>query len=319
MSEFLTNISGIVPVAARLEIWASVALIAALGFVLGFAMNRGSICTVIATKELISEKRPARFIALIESAAWAALVYAILETAPMMHGRWSSLGFLVPAAILLGIGSYVNGACVFGSVGHIGNGEIEFAFTFLGIYAVVYIESLFDLFADQPAIDAAPSLGVALPALALLAIVALRLGVSRRSGSNFRRLTLAMGVVGVTSTVLAVLAPGFSLTASFGPIASIPVAGAVIPLSMFGGSFVSARLRKHGFMLRWPTVTTMVKRTLAGMLMGAGALLIPGGNDTLLLIGLPAGAWQAALAYVLFVATIAALVVKFGSIARAWT
>ncbi len=86
---------------------------------------------------------------------------------------------MVPAAILLGIGSYVNGACVFGSVGHLGNGEIEFAFTFLGIYAVVYIESLLDLLADRPAIGAAPSLVAALPALLLPAIVTLRLGVTQ--------------------------------------------------------------------------------------------------------------------------------------------
>ncbi|APO79744.1 hypothetical protein AM571_PC02014 (plasmid) [Rhizobium etli 8C-3] len=56
---------------------------------LGFAMNRGLICTVIATRELVSERRPARFIALIECAVWAALVYAILETEPMMQEGWS--------------------------------------------------------------------------------------------------------------------------------------------------------------------------------------------------------------------------------------
>ncbi|MCK3780253.1 YeeE/YedE family protein [Ensifer sesbaniae] len=317
MSEFLTSAMG--PVAASLEAWASMALAAGLGFVLGFAMNRGSICTVIATKELVSDKRPARFIALAECAVWAALVYAILETAPMMQEGWSPLGYLVPAAILLGIGSYVNGACVFGSVGHIGNGEIGFAFTFLGIYAVLYIESLFDLLPHQRPISAPPSLGATSVVLALLAIVALRLGVSRRSESKFWRLTLVMAAIGITSTVLAVLAPGFSITASVGPITSIPAAGALISVCMFGGSLVSARLRKHGFRLRWPTVKTMVKRTLAGILMGLGALLIPGGNDTLLLIGLPAGAWQAALAYVLFVATVAALIFKFGSIAKAWS
>ena len=53
--------------------------------------------------------------------------------------------------------------------------------------------------------------------------------------------------------------------------------------------------------------------------MGVGALLIPGGNDTLLMIGFPMGAWQAALAYVLFVATVAAIVAKFGSMAKAWS
>ena len=72
-------------------------------------------------------------------------------------------------------------------------------------------------------------------------------------------------------------------------------------------------------MLKWPTIRTIVRRTLGGILMGLGALLIPGGNDTLLMIGFPMGAWQAALAYVLFVATLAALIAKFGSMARSWS
>ena len=142
-----------------METWTGVALLGALGFVLGFALNHGSICTVIATRELVSEKRPARFIALVECAVWAALVYAILETSPMMQQGWSPLGYLVPAAMLFGLGTYVNGACVFGSVGHFGNGEIDFGFAFLGIFAVVYIESLFGLLPDQPPISASLPLG----------------------------------------------------------------------------------------------------------------------------------------------------------------
>ena len=289
------------------------------GFVLGFAINHGSICTVIATTELVSEKRPARFIALVECAVWAALVYAILETSPTMQQGWSPLGYLVPAAMLFGIGIYVNGACVFGSVGHFGNGDIDFGFAFLGIFAVFYIESLFGLFPDQPPISASLPLGPVLLAIALLAILALRLGVSLRSESNFRRLTLSMGAIGITFTILAVFAPGFSITASVGSIVSIPVAGAVIAVCMFGGSLVSARFRKRRFMLKWPTIKTIVRRTLGGILMGLGALLIPGGNDTLLMVGFPMGAWQAALAYVLFVATLAVLIAKFGSMARAWS
>jgi hypothetical protein len=37
------------------------------------------------------------------------------------------------------------------------------------------------------------------------------------------------------------------------------------------------------------------------------------------MIGFPMGAWHAALAYVLFVATVAALIARFGSMARAWS
>ena len=127
--------------------------------------------------------------------------------------------------MLFGVGTYVNGACVFGSVGHFGNGDIDFGFTFLGIAAVFYIEPLFGLLPDQPPISASLPLGPVLLAIALLAILALRLGVSRKSESNFRRLTLSMGAIGITFTILAVFAPRFSITTSVGSIVSIPVAG----------------------------------------------------------------------------------------------
>jgi hypothetical protein len=134
-----------------------------------------------------------------------------------------------------------------------------------------------------------------------------------------RSVTLSMAAIGITFTILAIFAPGFSITASVGSIISIPVAGVAIAACMFGGSLISGRLMKHRFLLKWPTIETVVRRTLGGILMGVGALLIPGGNDTLLMIGFPMGAWQAALAYVLFVGTVAALVANFGSMARAWS
>lgn len=317
VDEFLVSVSG--SGFASMEIWAGMALLGVLGFVLGFALNYGSICTVIATRELVSEKRPARFIAIVECAIWAALIYAILETSPTMQRGWSPLGYMVPAAILFGIGLHVNGACVFGSVGHFGNGDSEFAFTFFGIFAVLYIESLFGLFPDQPPVSASVPFGPVLFGIALLATLVLRLGVSIKSESNFWRLTLSMGTIGTTFTILAVFAPGFSITASLGSIVSIPVAGPMTLACMFVGSLVSARFRKRQFGLKWPTINTIIWRTVGGILMGMGALLIPGGNDTLLMIGFPMGAWQAALAYMLFVATLAALIAKFGSMAKSWS
>ena len=166
---------------AGMGLWAGMGLLALLGFALGFAINHRSICTVIATRELVSEKRPTRSIALVECAVWAALVYAILESSPTMQKGWSPLGYLVPAAMLFGIGTYVNGACVFGSVGHFGNGDLDFGFTFLGIVAVFYIDFLFGLFPAQPPISAFLPLGPTLLAIALLAILALRLRLSLRS------------------------------------------------------------------------------------------------------------------------------------------
>ncbi|HEY9345467.1 MAG TPA: YeeE/YedE thiosulfate transporter family protein [Inquilinus sp.] len=319
MSEFLVSIFGLRLAEASTETWAGIALLGALGFFLGYALNHGSICTVIATRELILEKRPARFIAFAECAVWAALVYAIFETSPSMHRGWSPLSHLIPAAMLFGVGTYVNGSCVFGSVGHFGNGEITFGFTFLGIAAVFYIVPLFGLLPDQPPTSASLPLGPVLLAIALLAILALRLAVSLRSESNFRRLAMSMGAIGITFAVLSVFAPRFSIAASIGSIVSIPVAGAVITVLMFAGSLVSARFSSRRFRLKWPTIKGVARRMLGGILMGLGALIIPGGNDTLLVIGFPMGAWQAALAYVLLVASLAALIAKFGSSARSWS
>lgn len=305
--------------AAGIGSWEGLAFLAVLGFALGFALNHGSICTVIAMRELVLEKRPARFIGLFECAAWAALIYAAIETQPTMGSGWSPLGHLIPAALLFGIGTYVNGACVFGSVGHFGNGDIEFGFTFLGIAAVFYLARLLDLTESHPPASSAVPLGPLLIAVVLLAILAVRLGVSLGSEVNFRRLTLSMGFIGVTFTVLTLLAPLFSITASIGSVVSIPAAGAVTTVCMFGGSLVSARLRSGRFKLKWPTAGGIATRTFGGILMGFGALTIPGGNETLLMIGFPMGAWQAALAYMLFAASLAILIFRFGSAAKSWS
>jgi hypothetical protein len=319
MSEFLLNASMAGLANAGVDIWAGMAVLGALGFVLGFALNHGSICTVIAATELVSEKRPARMIALAECAAWAALVYAILRTTPAMAQGWSPLGYLVPAAILFGIGAYVNGACALGSVAHFGNGDMDYGFTFFGVFAVFGIDALLGFIPHRSPASASVALAPALLAIALPAILALRFGVSRRSESNFWRLTLSMAMIAIPSTILAVLEPEFSITTSLGSMVSIPVAGAVISACMFGGSFVSARLGRRRFALKWPTAKRVIRRTLGGALMGLGALLIPGGNDTMLMIGFPMGAWQAALAYALFVASLAALIARFGSMAKAWS
>jgi len=319
MSEFFTRITELNLADAAMQIWPGLALLGALGFVLGFALNYGSTCTVIATTELVSEKRPARLVALVECALWAGIVYACLEASPTMHRGWSPLGYLIPAAVLFAIGAYVNGACVFGSVGHFGNGDVDFVFTFLGIFAVFYVESIFGVLPDRPPTSASVPLGPVPLVVALATIMALRLGLSFRSESNATRLTLSMGAIGVTFTILAILVSHFSITTSLESIGSIPVADVVILVCIFAGSLVSARVRKRRFLLKWPTIKSVVRRAVGGILMGLGALVIPGGNDTLLMVGLPMGAWQAGLAYALLVASLAALIVKFGSTSRSWS
>lgn len=85
------------------------------------------------------------------------------------------------------------------------------------------------------------------------------------------------------------------------------------------GSVASAVLRERRFKIKWPTWQAVIRHLAGGMLMGLGAIFIPGGNDTLLLVGLPGAAWQAFVSYALLFAVLAALIAAFGSRARAWT
>jgi hypothetical protein len=305
--------------AKAFETWAGFSVIGTLSFVLGFAMNYGSICTFIATTELVSERRPARFLALAECAVWAAVGYIVLDTLPAMQSGWSPLLHMVGAAILFGVGVYVNGACIFGSVGRFGNGELEFGFTFLGILVILSLDAVLELRPDPMPISAAPPLALEALLVVLPAFLFLRLAVSFKSETNFRRLTLAMGTIGMTSATLSAFAPRFSITTSIGSMLSIPVTSSLIFVCMFAGSLVSARIRRHRFSLTWPTWRSVSRRIMGGILMGFGALLIPGGNDTLLLVGLPMGAWQAFLAYLLMVSALAALIAGFGSAAQSWS
>ncbi|WP_340115588.1 YeeE/YedE thiosulfate transporter family protein [Pelagibius sp. 7325] len=316
MSEFFGRLFDLNLPDPNMPLWPGLALLGALGFGLGFALNLGSICTVLATSELVLEKRPARLLALVECALWAGIAYALLDSPPTMANGWTPLGYLVPGAVLFAIGAYVNGACILGSVGHFGNGDINFGFTFLGILGVLYIGSIVDLLPNQPPASTSVPLGQMPLAVVLAAIIMLRLVLSLRTKANFLRLTLSMGLTAITFTALAILAPRFSITTSVGSIITIPVAGVLICLLIFGGSLVSARIRKHRFLLQRPKIKYVSRRMVGGTMMGLGALLIPGGNDELLMVGLPMGAWQAGLAYAVLVMSLIALLAKFGSAAH---
>jgi toxin CptA len=79
----------------------------------------------------------------------------------------------------------------------------------------------------------------------------------------------------------------------------------LLALVFLGGAFVGA-LTARRFKLRTPSLRGVVARLFGGALMGFGAALIPGGNDALVLMGLPLLQPAAFVAYAAMVAVIAA-------------
>ena len=109
---------------------------------MGYAIQSGATCTVYAVSELIEKRRASRLVALLEAGLWVAatlIIAALLQMTPVRAAAFELSRLTILGGILLGLGAYVNGACVFGSVARVGSGEIGFLITPLGFFLGVEI------------------------------------------------------------------------------------------------------------------------------------------------------------------------------------
>lgn len=280
----------------------------ALGFILGFSISRGIVCTYVATRELVANQQPARLIALIEGAAWAGLIYAVLGASPSLPNGWLPFGYLIAGAVLFALGTYINGACIFGSVAHLGGGNLEFALVFVGVFAISFLNRFAQLLPAHPPQSLALPAGGSVFFAVLLVLIGIRYLVTRPEQRNFLRLTMVMATTALTTTILAILLPRFSITTTIEHLLVVPLSGGAVAVGMYLGSLFAPRLHGQRFKLTAPSWTGAIRRLTGGLLIGVGAALIPGGNDTLLLIGLPAVALQALIAYTILIVALSALI-----------
>ena len=113
-------------------------LVAALcAGVMGYAIQRGASCTVAAVDEVLTQRTFGRLLSLLEAALWVAgglAVAAALHVLPRMPPGFAVSVWTVGGGVLLGLGAYVNGACVFGAIARFGSGEWAYIFTPVGFY-----------------------------------------------------------------------------------------------------------------------------------------------------------------------------------------
>ena len=112
-------------------------LLLGLSFLVGYAIRRGSICAVLATRALIVDRRSARFHAFGVAAAGAGAVVVPLHwLAPadvtLSAGYPVTVSVAVAGAIF-GLGARLNNACVLGTLAHLTGGNLVFGFSVLGM------------------------------------------------------------------------------------------------------------------------------------------------------------------------------------------
>jgi uncharacterized membrane protein YedE/YeeE len=276
--------------------FAAAALCAVL---MGFAIQRGATCTVAAVDEVLSKGRGQRLLALAEASLWVAgglLVAQALHILPAMPAGYAPGVWTVAGGVLLGLGAWLNRACVFGAIARLGSGEWAYALTPAGFY--VGCLSVWPLF-GQPAAkrlaQASPVLQApAVLALLFLVFVAWRLWQLARTPGGWRARIWAPHqatiVIGISFFVMLMLVGAWAYTDVLSELArgmagSLP-ARALLLLALLGGAawggWTAGRWRATP-----PTWAQLARCFGGGVLMGWGSLLIPGGNDGLILVGMP--------------------------------
>lgn len=286
-------------------------------FVLGAALARANSCTVASARRLVVDGRPDWLLGLGIAIGWAGLTMAGFSLAlpqVVVLPAQLQLGWpVIAGAMIMGLGATMNKGCFLGSVAGLGRGNLAYFFTLLGIALALALVP-----GNSQAVPIGTTEGKAefhrsssglIFGAVLFAPLAV-LGIWRWWRLR-QQPVLALILVGVaggtvyacnpdwsyTSGLRRVIVSGIEANTVLGEGAAIAVVAGVVTSAIAGGSF----------RLRLPGLRSAALHLAGGMLMATGALLVPGGNDTLMLWAIPGLTVYGVVAYGIMIATIMSL------------
>lgn len=267
-----------------------------LCLIVGSTIDTSNICIVRAAGDLAAGK-PAVAASLLFTTACASVVFFLnTEMGLLRHpAPWSYPTFFTFAgATLFGAGALINGACAIGTMSRLARGDIGYFATIagaVGVSLVVPAVRIRNQAPDIPMLTGATWLWIVLAFSAVFMILSWRHLRIRRLGSY--------AVLGVLAAVVTNWQGNWTwLTLVHEMHIGAPVEYAAIACvaAVLIGAGVTAVLTGHYRFVR-PDPRTMAREAFGGGLMAAGALLIPGGNDALLVFGVPSGSPRAIVGY----------------------
>lgn len=276
----------------------------ALLFLIGYASQRSGVCMVRAVRELIERRRVHRLAGFLLAAASAMLVMAVAEAigprpfTTIIGARPD--GLAVAGGIIFGLGTRLSGHCAIGTLAALTAGEVSRIASLAAMFVAAILlgpqmsQAALMLPARTPQIS--PLVGNVPLALAVGGVLALiaatylhrRLGWRKPRGGWSP--LLAMTLIGTASGTLFALDQQWVYTSRIAEVAYGEVAftvGTVAgPVALIAGMVIAAA-GGGMFRLQWGTIGQWAAAAGGGLLMGLGATLVPGGNDTMLFTGIP--------------------------------
>ena len=296
-------------------------LLLGLAFVFGIGLTRTNVCTVAAVRTHILERDTRALLCILVAASAAGAVLLGLAWVWPQQIRLpldSSLpGWALLGGFFLGAGALLNGGCYLGSITYLCRGNLNFLFTLLGILSGArFAATIFGMrlmpAAAQPSarfyFSLLGALGCLLVLLTGLWLLAGRASSDKGSVRSSRRMGWVAALCGAVAAVVFARHPNWSYGTLLEQLAVAdhemlePVV-LCSALALFAGAVIGAR---HRWQLHAPTALASGRRFIGGILLSFGALLVPGGNDTLLLWTIPGLASYGFIAFGAMLLTIAA-------------
>ena len=308
-----------------------------LAALLGFASHRASICTVRAVAELVSTGRGHILISIAKSILWVlAITIPVTWLMPQARGyqtEWSLSALALVGGGIYGTGAAINSGCAFSTLNQLADGKLRMLGSLLGfcLGAVMVLAFARSGRLPLPSPILLDSVSQFLLSFAFAAGLALwcvyevrRLWITRPRGVKFTnlllferyRLSTAAALMGMSNAMLYLIYGSWSYSGTLQQgIESLLSIGDwprpilwILFAAMLGG-MIASTLQRRSFHLAWRPSVAWLRNFAGGTLMGVGAVLIPGGNDTLILHGIPSNSPNALPAYIAMLAGIAAALV----------
>ncbi|MGF1786413.1 YeeE/YedE family protein [Photobacterium swingsii] len=278
-----------------------------LALAVGYLAQRTGLCMVRGTHELWA-KRPAFLLTILLCGFWFWLILPSDMTLPesFSHQRYSvTLTFLI-GGFCFGLGASLNGGCSVSTISKLARGHYHMLATISGWVVGWCGLSSLPLVLDYPAIPAVttPSLSVVIVLFTLVALIFFIVPTERRA------ILLGIILFGVLASILTLLMPEWSPSQLLKDITAASIHNQhdrwpsllrylVILFLIIGMAFgAKKRLSLTEFTLR---PTQLLKHLFAGCIMGIGASLALGGNDSQLLLALPSFSPAGAVSIVMMV------------------
>jgi hypothetical protein len=262
--------------------------------IIGYLAQTTGLCMVRGVQEALAGK-PSFLLAILFSGTlgWfslvAALIFGIENPFTSYHFHyWSILG-----GCLFGIGAALNNGCGVSTVSKLARGQVVMVSTVLGWIIGWQLEELLVINIVR--------ISYAIPQYAhfsvLITLSLCLITLTMRFSKEERKTWLSMLAIGLVAGVAFLLEPNWtpssllrdlSLSRWDSSSSHWPTPGRFFLFMSLIGGMIGAAMWTKSFELQSASLVVVLRHLLAGTLMGVGAAIAGGGNDSLLLLALPA-------------------------------